>query len=48
VEWTSPTLKIESTPKGAVAILEPGEHRITGHLKSTGESKETGIAVRKL
>jgi penicillin-binding protein 1C len=48
VEWTSPTLKIESTPKGAVAILEPGEHRITGHLKSTGESKETAIAVRRL
>jgi penicillin-binding protein 1C len=48
VEWSSPTLKIESTGQGAVAILEPGEHKITVRHKTTGESQETGVAVRKL
>jgi penicillin-binding protein 1C len=48
VEWSSPTLKIETTPRGAFALLEPGEHKITGRHRTTGESLETAVVVRKL
>lgn len=48
VVWTSPTLKIESTPRGTVAILAPGEHKITARHHTTGESHDATIFVRRL
>lgn len=47
-EWSSPTLRIEAMPHGAVAILEPGRHHLTARRKSTGEEQHTAIEVRKL
>ncbi len=47
VEWSSPTLKIQSTPGGPVAFLEPGEHTFTARLKTTGETRGTTIQVRR-
>ena len=48
VEWSSPTLKIESTAHGALAMLEPGTHALTARHKGTGETKTAAITVRKL
>lgn len=48
VEWRSDTLKIESTPHGRVALLTPGEHRITLRHLPSGEVREARITVRDL
>jgi penicillin-binding protein 1C len=48
VEWSSNTLKIESSPQGAVAILETGSHTLTLRHKQSGESRRAEITVRKL
>ena len=48
VEWSSETLKIESSPQGAVAILETGSHTLTLRHKQSGEARSAEITVRKL
>ena len=48
VEWSSPTLKIETTPRGAVALLEPGQHTLTARNTAGGATLTAPISVRKL
>ena len=48
VTWASETLKIESTPRGAVALLEPGEHRLRATQRTGGATREASITVRRL
>ncbi len=48
VEWSSPTLKIETTTRGAIALLEPGQHTLTVRNTSGGATQSAVISVRKL
>ena len=48
VEWSSPTLRIEATPRGAVALLEPGQHTLTARVSASGETLTATVSVRKL
>lgn len=48
VEWSCPTLKIESTARGALAVLEPGGHTLTARSTITGETQQASINVRRL
>jgi penicillin-binding protein 1C len=47
-EWTSATLRIESTVRGAIALLEPGDHTLTARSARTGETRQTTFRVRRL
>jgi penicillin-binding protein 1C len=47
-EWTSATLKIETSGRGAIAVLEPGEHTLTARSGKSGETRRTKFRVRAL
>ncbi len=48
VSWSSPTLTIEATPRGAIALLEPGQHTLTARDAASGQTLQAVISVRKL
>ncbi len=47
-EWSSATLQIESSARGAIALLEPGEHTLTARSARTGETRQSTFTVRRL
>jgi len=47
-EWTSATLQIESSARGAIAVLEPGEHTLTARSAKSGETRQANFTVRGL
>jgi len=48
VEWSCPTLRIEPAARGAIAVLEPGEHTLTARSTKSGVTQQASIKVRRL